>query len=89
DRSRDGGACTLASFGTPKVISGFVMDAFIDLISGKKLQFNHVKYDHVLKNVTRDKFEKARGCIFCGPSGIVQRFSRGDLTGLIEWLYEK
>lgn len=88
DREQDGGACTLASFGTPKIIAGFTMDTLIDLLSKKQVPFNYIKYDHISKDISKDHFEKATDCEFCGKNGIIPLYKRGDKSALIEWLYQ-
>ncbi|MHA1315712.1 MAG: ThiF family adenylyltransferase [Candidatus Helarchaeota archaeon] len=88
DRSQDGGACTLASFGTPKIIAGFVMDTLIDLLFNKDVSFNYFKYDHFTKNINKDKFGKAKDCEFCGKGGIIAEYEKNNADGLISWLYD-
>ncbi|MHA1785437.1 MAG: ThiF family adenylyltransferase, partial [Candidatus Helarchaeota archaeon] len=87
ERSQDIGACTLASFGTQKIISGFCMDIITDLIQDKKLTFNYLKYDPYRKQVETSYFDRGQGCIFCNEKdGLAKEYKQKNIKKLFNWL---
>lgn len=88
DRTQDIGACTLATFGTPKVIAGLAIDLLLDVIEDRIIDFNHLKFS---PNYTLEKglFEKGSSCPFCdSPDGIISAYKNNDLDPLLEWLFK-
>ena len=89
ERTQDIGACTLATFGTPKIIAGLAIDLLLDVIENHTITFNHIKYE---PNYELEKgfFEKGSSCIFCDtPDGIISRYRLGNTQSLIQWLIKE
>lgn len=85
-RTQDIGACTLATFGTPKIIAGLAIDLLLDLIENRAINFNHLKY---APNYELEKglFEKGSSCAFCdADTGIIAKYKNGSKHPLIDWL---
>ncbi len=89
DRNQDVGACTLASFGTPKIVTGITMEILADLIEGRELQYNHFKYLPPTYEIERNRFVKGKAiCDFCSKEeGIIYKYKQGNKNSLIDWLY--
>ncbi|MHA1386379.1 MAG: ThiF family adenylyltransferase [Candidatus Helarchaeota archaeon] len=89
DRNQDVGACTLASFGTPKIVSGITMELLTNLIEQREIKYNHFKYIPQTYQIERDLFVKGKAiCDFCDKdSGIISKYKKGDRNSLIDWLY--
>ncbi|HUX99823.1 MAG TPA: ThiF family adenylyltransferase [Candidatus Deferrimicrobium sp.] len=86
ERAQDMGACTLATFGTPKIIAGLAIDLLLDVIEDRPIDFNHLKFN---PNYTLQKglFEKGSSCNFCdSPHGIIASYRNGNKQPLIDWL---
>lgn len=86
ERTQDIGACTLATFGTPKVVAGLAIDLLLDVIEDRVVEFNHLRFT---PNYELEKalFEKGTSCIFCdAPNGILHSYKDGNKNPLIEWL---
>jgi hypothetical protein len=86
ERAQDMGACTLATFGTPKIIAGLAIDLLLDVIEDRPIDFNHLKFD---PNYTLQKglFEKGSSCNFCdAPHGIIASYRNGNKQPLLDWL---
>ncbi len=87
ERKQDTGACTLASFGTQKIISGFTMEIITDFIQNKKFEFNYLKYNPFKKEVETSLFEKGKDCVFCNEvDGIIKNYKSNKRDNLINWL---
>ncbi|MHA1830596.1 MAG: ThiF family adenylyltransferase [Candidatus Helarchaeota archaeon] len=86
DRNQETGACTLASFGTPKIIAGLCIDVLLDLIENRKIEFNYLKF---LPNYTIETktFFKADNCQFCGENGIASVYNKNYKKELLNWLF--
>ncbi|MFX1451408.1 MAG: ThiF family adenylyltransferase [Promethearchaeota archaeon] len=89
DRNQDVGACTLASFGTPKVISGITMEIITNLIEGREIKYNHFKYIPQTYQIEQNNFVKGKEfCDFCDKKeGIIFKYKKGEKKALIDWLY--
>ena len=89
DRNQDVGACTLASFGTPKIVSGITMELIANLIEGKEIKHNHFKFIPQTYQIEPNNFVKGKAfCDFCDKEeGIISKFKNGDKNSLINWLY--
>ncbi|MHA1377075.1 MAG: ThiF family adenylyltransferase [Candidatus Helarchaeota archaeon] len=89
DRNQDVGACTLASFGTPKVISGITMELITNLIEDREIKYNHFKYFPPTYQIERNNFVKSKEfCDFCDKEkGIIYNYKNGDKKSLVNWLY--
>ena len=87
DRSQETGACTLASFGTPKIIAGLCIDILLDLAEDREINFNYLKY---MPNYTIEKkiFHTSDDCLFCGENGISAEYRDGNKNKLLNWLFE-
>ncbi len=88
DRTQDIGACTLATFGTPKVIAGLAIDLLLDIIEDRVIEFNHLKFS---PNYTIETglFEKGSSCPFCDtPDGIIHSYKNKNSLPFLEWLYK-
>ncbi len=86
ERSQDIGACTLATFGTPKIIAGLAIDLLLDVIENRKITFNHLKYSPNYE-LEKGYFEKGSPCTFCDAStGLIAAYKTGNPQPLIEWL---
>ncbi|NVM27950.1 MAG: hypothetical protein HWN65_03825 [Candidatus Helarchaeota archaeon] len=86
ERTQDIGACTLATFGTPKVVAGLTIDLLLDIIEDRVVEFNHLKFT---PNYELEKalFEKGSSCNFCdSPNGIIQAYKNGNKLPLMDWL---
>ncbi|MFX1295718.1 MAG: ThiF family adenylyltransferase [Promethearchaeota archaeon] len=85
-RTQDIGACTLATFGTPKVVAGLAIDLLLDVIENREIIFNHLKYSPNYE-LQKGLFEKGSSCIFCdAQTGIIYTYKMGKKQHLIEWL---
>lgn len=87
DKNQEIGACTLASFGIPKVISGICIDILLDLAENRSLNFNYLKYNPNYSLETKT-FIRSTDCPFCGNNGIIFEYKNGNRTKIIEWLIE-
>ena len=88
ERTQDIGACTLATFGTPKIIPGLTIDLLLDVIEDRVVEFNHIKFT---PNYELEKgfFEKGSSCIFCdSPNGIIDSFQKKNKKPLLDWLFK-
>ena len=86
ERTQDIGACTLATFGTPKVIAGLAIDLLLDVMEDRVVDFNHLKFS---PNYTIEKglFEKGSSCPFCdSPDGIIYSYKNNNSNPFLEWL---
>ena len=90
DRDQDVGACTLASFGTPKIVSGITMELITNLIEDREIAFNHFKFIPPKYEIERNNFVKGKfTCDFCDKEkGIISKYKNGDKNSLLNWLYE-
>ena len=87
ERSQETGACTLASFGTPKIIAGLCIDILLDIIEKRNLQFNYLKLFPNYKIETKT-FHRSDDCPFCGKNGIVSDYKSKNKNKLINWLFD-
>ena len=89
DRNQDVGACTLASFGTPKIVSGITMEIMTNLIEGREIKYNHFKYIPQTYQIEQSNFVKGKEfCDFCDKEkGIIFKYKNGEKKALIDWLY--
>jgi len=88
ERTQDIGACTLATFGTPKVIAGLAIDLLLDITENREIDFNHLKFSPNYE-LEKGLFEKASSCAFCDPSiGIISQYKAGAKHSLIDWLFK-
>ena len=89
ERNQDVGACTLASFGTPKVVSGITMELITNLIENREIKNNHFKFTPQNYQIEAENFVKEKAfCEFCDKEeGIIFKFKSGDKNSLINWLY--
>ena len=88
ERKQDTGACTLASYGTQKIISGFTMEMITDFIQEKKIEFNYLKYIPYKREIETSFFEKGKDCIFCNENdGIIKDFELNNKETLLNWLF--
>ncbi|MHA1650806.1 MAG: ThiF family adenylyltransferase [Candidatus Helarchaeota archaeon] len=86
ERTQDIGACTLATFGTPKIIAGLAIDLLLDVIENRTISFNHLKYSPNYE-LHQGLFEKGSSCLFCDTqTGIISAYKAGNNRPLIEWL---
>lgn len=86
ERTQDIGACTLATFGTPKIVAGLAIDLLLDIIEDRPIDFNHLKFS---PNYELEKalYEKGSSCPFCDPkTGIIPAYITGNSQPLIDWL---
>ena len=89
ERNQDTGACTLASFGTQKIISGFTLEIIADLIQNKEIDFNYLKYLPYKKEIETNTFSRGKNCVFCNATdGLITNFKKGKLDDLIKWLID-
>jgi len=88
DRDQEIVACTLASFGTPKIIAGLCIDILLDLIESRTVNFNYLKFN---PNYTleKKKFYKTDDCFFCGNNGLYLKYKNNNKKALIDWLFNK
>lgn len=89
DKDQDVGACTLASFGTPKIVSGITMELITNLIENREIKYNHFKFIPQTYQLELNSFVKeASFCDFCDrEEGIIFKYKKGDKNSLIDWLY--
>ena len=86
DRTQDIGACTLATFGTPKIIAGLAIDLLLDVVENRALDFNHLKYTPNYE-LEKGLFDKGSTCPFCdAKTGIISQYRTGNKHPLIDWL---
>lgn len=86
ERTQDIGACTLATFGTPKVIAGLAIDLLLDVIENRVIDFNHLKFSPNYE-LEKGLFEKGSSCAFCDDTtGIIAQYKMGTKRALIDWL---
>jgi len=86
ERAQDIGACTLATFGTPKVIAGLAIDLLLDVIENRVIDFNHLKFSPNYE-LQKGLFEKGSSCAFCDETtGIISQYKTGTKRALIDWL---
>lgn len=89
ERNQDTGACTLATFGTQKIISGFIIEIIADIIQNKKLEFNYLKYLPYKKEIETNTFSRGNNCFFCNTNdGLIKSYRDGKIEKLIKWLVE-
>jgi hypothetical protein len=88
ERTQDIGACTLATFGTPKIIAGLAIDLLLDVIEQRTIDFNHLKFSPNYE-LEKGLFEKGSSCLFCdAEGGIISEYKTGNRATLIEWLVQ-
>ncbi|MHA1265447.1 MAG: ThiF family adenylyltransferase [Candidatus Helarchaeota archaeon] len=86
DRTQDIGACTLATFGTPHVITGLAIDLLLDLMEDRPITFNHLKFSPNY-DLEKGYYEKGSSCLFCDEkTGIIAAYRAGNTHALIDWL---
>ncbi|MHA1270161.1 MAG: ThiF family adenylyltransferase [Candidatus Helarchaeota archaeon] len=88
DKGQETGACTLASFGTPKIIAGLCIDIILDIIEERYLNFNYLKYYPNYK-IESKTFYSAENCPFCGKEGVVKQFDGKNKLKLLDWLFNE
>ncbi|NHI93923.1 MAG: ThiF family adenylyltransferase [Candidatus Lokiarchaeota archaeon] len=89
ERSQDTGACTLATFGCQKIISGFTLEIIADLLEEKPLTFNYLKYVPFKKEIETNMFSKGQNCIFCDSNdSLIKSYKENNYENLINWLIE-
>ena len=86
ERNQDIGACTLATFGTPKIIAGLAIDLLLDVIENRIITFNHLKFTPNYE-LEQGLFEKGSTCNFCDEDkGIISAYKMGKNQPLLDWL---
>jgi len=86
ERAQDIGACTLATFGTPKIIAGLAIDLLLDIMEDRLINFNHLKFSPNYE-LQQGLFEKGSSCNFCdADKGIISAYKTGNKQPLIDWL---
>ncbi|NVM27955.1 MAG: ThiF family adenylyltransferase [Candidatus Helarchaeota archaeon] len=89
ERTQDIGACTLATFGTPKIIAGLAIDLMLDVIENREIEFNHLKFTPNYELQT-GLFEKGASCTFCdADEGIIPSYRAGNKQPLTDWLMKE
>lgn len=89
ERTQDIGACTLATFGTPKVIAGLAIDLLLDVMENRTIKFNHLKFTPNYE-LEQGLFEKGSACNFCDKEkGIISAFKNENFHPLMDWLMKE
>ncbi|WP_177324353.1 HesA/MoeB/ThiF family protein [Streptomyces mirabilis] len=85
----EGGACTLASLDSQRIVGAIATKVAIEKVTGQKIHANEFRYNHRTSEIGTATHRASRLCSLCGPAGAV-RSQIGDakpLRKIAEWLF--
>lgn len=83
----DGGACTLSTLESQKIIAGFATKFIVDKLEGKDVHVNKVSY--YAQTMKTETFTESNSplCSLCGDSGVIKSFQNDLTNAIIDYLF--
>jgi len=85
----DGGACTLATLESQRIVAAMATKLAIDRLDGKASSVNEITYNVRTMAIETHRRSGSPQCSLCGPSGAAKAYQGDIATTIVDWLFKE